>query len=678
MKKIVLIGFTQYALQNHLQTLTAILGNDVTVETMPVSQNQLKPIDADIAVCTSFIFIEYAKKYVKNYTALLIAEYTLEKCTIREIEAMSKDGFISIVGVGYRIAASRKLLLEQLGIAGGAMNIWYEDLEPEQLSQNVVVFDKAVVPDPGRHRIISVHSRMLSVFTVIRIILALGQTEVLSSHEFLTYHQTVCPLDNLPAMEGRGESRPPFWNESSVCGSLSFTSEYLIAMCDNYIETVTGLPHTMLVEKTIYEVFPFFKKYISEGSLKEYGERIEKYKGKNYIVDVNLLELHEAFIGYIKISDYLQEERRQNSLRRQISAKNYAAKYSFTDIVGKSVEIINCKNIAMKAAGSNASTLIIGETGTGKELFAQAIHSASDRRDYPFVAINCGAIVASLLESELFGYERGAFTGAKKEGKAGLFELAHKGTLFLDEIGDMPLELQVKLLRTLQEKEIVRVGGEEIIPVDVRVVAATNKDLYALIECEKFRADLFYRINVLSIMIPPLRQRRTDIRDLICHQIFKKEYSFIISPEAMKTILDYPFKGNIRELQNCIDYMDSLGLTCVEKKDLPHYMLAEPVYPTTGSEAKLTDDIFYSLDQDALDDLWSVLAAISQIQELGLGAGRRTVTSLLNSRGSHLSERRVREMLRILNEGELIIIHAGRRGVELTAQGRQMVKKKNY
>ena len=170
-----------------------------------------------------------------------------------------------------------------------------------------------------------------------------------------------------------------------------------------------------------------------------------------------------------------------------------------------------CIIAAKKVAGTELSVLITGESGVGKELFAQSIHNYSARRDFPLVAINCAALPAELLESELFGYEEGAFTGAKKGGKKGLFELAHKGTIFLDEIGDMPLQIQAKLLRVLQEREIMRVGGEEMLPVDTRVIAAANEDLDRLLSEGAFRKDLYYRLGAFQISLPPLRQRREDI-----------------------------------------------------------------------------------------------------------------------------------------------------------------------
>ncbi|WP_332692199.1 sigma-54 interaction domain-containing protein [Halalkalibacter lacteus] len=230
----------------------------------------------------------------------------------------------------------------------------------------------------------------------------------------------------------------------------------------------------------------------------------------------------------------------------------------FSKIKGRSPVLKEAINLANKVAKTDAAVLITGDSGVGKELFAEGIHNAGKRSNHPFVAINCGAIPTALFESELFGYEQGAFTGAVKGGKKGKFDAAKGGTIFLDEVGEMPLELQVKLLRVLQEKHYYRVSGNKAIPTDVRIIAATNRDLEKMIDEGSFREDLYYRLNVISISIPPLRDRIEDIPELI--QLFLKEFSLKytmpipeIDPEVMYTLLQHPWQGNIRQLRNIIE-----------------------------------------------------------------------------------------------------------------------------
>lgn len=234
------------------------------------------------------------------------------------------------------------------------------------------------------------------------------------------------------------------------------------------------------------------------------------------------------------------------------------AKYRFTDIIGESVEIKNTIRLGIKASQSSSTVLLNGESGTGKELFAQSIHNNSNRVDKPFIAINCGALPKGLIESELFGYEGGAFTGAKKEGNPGKFELADGGTIFLDEIGDMPLDIQVMLLRVLQSGEIFRIGGIKPRQVNIRVIAATNVDLEQSVKNKTFREDLYYRINVFKIKIPPLRERRMDISILANYFITKYAQSlskeiFQIDQNGLALLENYKWPGNIRELENVIE-----------------------------------------------------------------------------------------------------------------------------
>jgi transcriptional regulator with PAS, ATPase and Fis domain len=263
----------------------------------------------------------------------------------------------------------------------------------------------------------------------------------------------------------------------------------------------------------------------------------------------------------------LQEiDRIQNveaKIREELYLKGNIAEYFFDDIKGKSAAIKETKRIADSFAKLDSIVLILGETGTGKELFAQSIHNASLRSHGPFVAVNCGAIPSNLIESELFGYSEGAFTGAKKGGKRGLFEIAHRGTIFLDEISEMDIYGQVMLLRVIQEKQIRRIGDDRVIPVDVRIIAATNKNLIKLVEEKKFREDLYYRLNVLTLKIPPLRDRQNDIEYLMQYFIDeynKKFYKYVTLTEAaIAQVMDYPWYGNVRHLKSFCERLVALA-----------------------------------------------------------------------------------------------------------------------
>jgi transcriptional regulator of acetoin/glycerol metabolism len=261
----------------------------------------------------------------------------------------------------------------------------------------------------------------------------------------------------------------------------------------------------------------------------------------------------EQIVGVVDI--FREIKRVRNMVNQMVGAH---AIFMLGDIIGESAPVVEMRRLAQLTATSKATVLLEGESGTGKELLAQAIHNCSFRSSGPFVAINCGAIPRDLIESELFGYEDGAFTGAKHGGRPGKFEMAQGGTLFLDEVSEMPFEMQVKLLRVLQQNEVVRVGGIQVIPIDVRIIVATNCNLSKMVQEGNFRKDLYYRLNVMDISLPPLRDRADDIRLLINHFLnkFTKSTGLIkkILPNAMQLLTAWQWPGNIRELENAIEH----------------------------------------------------------------------------------------------------------------------------
>lgn len=273
----------------------------------------------------------------------------------------------------------------------------------------------------------------------------------------------------------------------------------------------------------------------------------------------------------LMLEDIAQEEDCQIHERNQTITK----KYTFDDMIGNSEGLLSLKGKARKIVGSPSTVLIRGENGTGKELLAQAIHYHGARSSKPFISVNCSAIPESLIESELFGYEGGAFTGAKRQGKVGKFERANNGTIFLDEVGDLPLSMQPKLLRVLQERTVERVGGIQPIPVKIRVIAATNKNLQALMKAGTFREDLYYRLNVIPLNLPPLRERPDDIPLLLSY--FIKKISRLLNrekpevkPLLVKWLTQYRWPGNIRQLENVVEYMMNMNENgSLDFNDLP-------------------------------------------------------------------------------------------------------------
>lgn len=297
-----------------------------------------------------------------------------------------------------------------------------------------------------------------------------------------------------------------------------------------------------------------------ENGSQEIGKLI---KLNNIQVVVNRLPLivDNEQIGMIfTLQEVSKIQKIEQKVRAELYSKGLVARYTFNDVIGQSSSVLNTIARAIKFGKTNTTILIQGETGCGKEVFAQSIHNVSSKKDGPFVAVNCAAFPDNLLESELFGYEEGAFTGARKGGKMGLFELAHGGTIFLDEISEIPLNFQARLLRVLQEKMILKIGSDHIINVDIRIIAASNRDLSKLVAEGKFREDLFFRLNVLNLWIPPLRERKEDIPVLvkrIIRMMNQKHHSNIecVTEKGIEVLKAYGWPGNVRELENFVEKM---------------------------------------------------------------------------------------------------------------------------
>ncbi|HOK62888.1 MAG TPA: sigma 54-interacting transcriptional regulator, partial [Soehngenia sp.] len=354
----------------------------------------------------------------------------------------------------------------------------------------------------------------------------------------------------------------------------------------------------------------------------------------------------------------------KSKFTQDLLLKGHFAKYDFEDIIGKSSQINEVKLTALKLSKSELTVLIEGESGTGKELFASAIHNTSNRKDGPFLAVNFSALPDELIESELFGYEEGAFTGAKKGGKIGLFELADGGTIFLDEIGDISLKVQTKLLRVLQEKEIMPVGGTTIKSVDVRVIGATNKDLRKMVKEKQFRSDLYYRLKIGYINLPPLRERVEDISELVEYFIAKETSKKVkIAKEVIDEFENYKWLGNVRELESTIKYMLAVRTTeTLTLDDLPDKKFFEEEL----EEAHYDSDYEFKILNG---DLLSILNVIKKLEDNNLNASRTKIVQALNDIGIDATENKIRTKLNYLEEYGYITKNRGKKGTALTRKG---------
>lgn len=386
-------------------------------------------------------------------------------------------------------------------------------------------------------------------------------------------------------------------------GICAVNDEGVVILWNSFMEERYGIKSDEIVGRPISD---FLEDTICERVLRRrigISDVYSTYKKQDMygLVHANPIFFGGEFVGVVCTELDVTEAR---NLSFELEKTNEKLKYLqdevknlsngvFEGILGNSDKIEKAKAIAKQVAKTSSSIFIWGESGTGKEVFSRAIHEQSGRKG-AFVPVNCSAIPAELFESEFFGYESGAFTGANKKGKSGIFELAKDGTVFLDEIADLPLNMQAKLLRVLQEKEVRRVGGEKTIKINPRIISATNKDLEKMVKEEKFREDLYYRLNVVEIKIPPLRERKEDIAILLHHFLDEMcsengKPRLTLSKEAYKILENYRWKGNIRELKNTVENMVVLSdSSIIEKDDIPNYIVE--------SAKNSNDDEDYPLD----------------------------------------------------------------------------------
>lgn len=356
----------------------------------------------------------------------------------------------------------------------------------------------------------------------------------------------------------------------------------------------------------------------------------------------------------------------KKSFSQDLLLKGHFAKYNFNNIIGESELLLDTKKIALKLSKTDLTVLIEGESGTGKELFASSIHNNSNRKYGPFLALNFSALPDDLIESELFGYEEGSFTGAKKGGKIGLFELADGGTIFLDEIGDVSPKLQTKLLRVLQEKEVMPIGGTAIRKVDVRIIAATNKNLKNMVNEKQFRADLYYRLKIGYVFIPPLRERLSDIDALVSYFIQNETRAGVkVSKSVLNEFKKYKWLGNIRELESTIKYMlavrtsDELTLT-----DLPdRKFFDEEILNNDYSNAIISND---EKECYISEELIVILKAVQVLLKNNIIAGRKNLSEKLNEQGYNITQSQIRTKLNFLESNGYIIKKRGKNGTILT------------
>jgi transcriptional regulator, propionate catabolism operon regulatory protein len=436
-------------------------------------------------------------------------------------------------------------------------------------------------------------------------------------------------------------------------GVVALDAQGRVEAINRRLAAVLGIDAANAVGRSLLELAPDIATALPDAD----GDALGSVRGVSYVVHRGPLATNGAAAGTVlTFQESRAVERLDRTLRSTQRTQQFTARYRLDDLVGECASMQRVRTLVQRYAKSNATLLILGESGTGKEMVAQSMHHLSPRRDFAFVAINCGAFPEALLESELFGYEEGAFTGARKGGKAGLIEVAHRGTLFLDEIGEMPLPLQSRLLRVLQEREVVRLGSTEPTRVDIRVIAATHRALTDGIETGTFRADLYYRLNILNIALPPLRERPADLIPLAVElllQAAKREPQLrarLRNSDAAGRVLagigealsGYAWPGNVRELQNVIERIaveladaEGTGVCALTSEDL--YSIAPELFEARSGAR---DDALTLRERSRhveADEIRAALASCNGDREAvckALGISKTTLWRKLNGTAS--------------------------------------------
>ena len=527
---------------------------------------------------------------------------------------------------------------------------------------------------PGIKRVVDLGLKVIDISTVLEIIINLGlplqRINLFTFRymkEFIALNRKISDL----------KSRLVAVLDASSDGLVALDLEGSIIFNNNNLKIFLPGNRAINVGENI-------TKYIKDNNIlnfiKDFDSResdVFHINKKDVMVYKNYLRSGEKNIGTVISFSYVSQiQDMEKEIRKKLNNKGYMAKYDFSDIIGFSKSIKTATDMTKKVAKTDLSALLLGENGTGKELFAQAIHRNSSRREGPFVAVNFAALSESLIESELFGYEEGAFTGAKKGGKLGLFELAHMGTIFLDEIGDAPLNVQARLLRVIQEKEVLRVGGMSPIPVDVRVIAATNKDLKELIKINMFRKDLYYRLNTITIRIPPLRERKEDIPYIIDYYMKSLNAKKIFTGDAIKMLYEYNWPGNVRELENLIHYgVEIVDSDVIDICDLPMdiRMDSEDI---KDEETGTSEDFVNTLGRYGNVKIYKlILSELKLAEDTYKKASRSYLVGSLVRKSVPMTDNILRRILGELEELECISIGSTKQGTCITQKGKEALEK---
>ena len=709
-KRISVVSLDARAGESYGQEVASLFGACADVSVYNVQDGSAMGVlpRADLFVVSTDAYgsAEEVARHIPMGCQTMAVEVSFRWSELRKLKEIPEGTKVLFVNMTQTMAREAITQLSQFGVNHIHLIPFSPGAVPEEDVHMAVTPDEMRYVPEGIETVINLGQRSCTSGMMIEIALRLDVAYLLETQPFQEYFRDIATnnysFDQMFAKSIRLESQFHILMEILEEGVIGVNERGEIFACSHHAEEITRVSSPLVMGKRAEQVFPYigFSKCLKEKS--RVSAQVKKINGINVSVEVVPVMRQDTCVGAFAILQRFNDvEMRQGELRKQLLHKGHYAKYGFDHIIGTSQSIVRAKDILRRMAASESPVLLIGETGTGKELFAHALHQASRRKKEPFVAINVAAFPENLLESELFGYEDGAFTGAKKGGRPGLLEFAHRGTLFLDEVEGMSPMLQVKLLRVLQEREIMRVGGSHIISIDVRIVAATNESLEQKVEEGSFRRDLYYRLNTLPIMIPPLAQRDDDMFLLINH--FKEELGSDFNlTEPVRTFLkEYSWPGNIRELRNVVEYFIYTGHRQITMEDLPPTVLKSgrlklrPVLVSgkadkteaAGNGGEAPDHVSGSevrpgthspaCPKPYSDGFWFVLGQLYEASEEGIYLGREKLLAKAKECYLPMSQQEVRNILTQMAQSGLARVSRGRGGSRLTLQGRQLWERRD-
>ncbi|NLY46357.1 MAG: sigma 54-interacting transcriptional regulator [Tissierella sp.] len=670
-KKITILAINEDASAFYKNELDKIFENNYEIDYRNLEMDPILPVvNSDLILYTDPAILNELISIIKVNAPTLMMKRTIRRETLYKIKEIPSGERVLLANINEYMANDTVALLYQLGVTDIEIIPYYykdqfvENLEEIKYIINVEPKKIDFLPDIDAEILIIGH-RVYDISNILDIISFLPLDPKISDEIIKKY------IHKVPTSWYGVQYT---WKNRSILSSQMNT---ILDNLDAGVIVINDVDIVEIVNKKMLEILKLSRDEIIDNSISKLGinnddlksifsrEEVENelinYQGKDLIITIKNVKYDDDYQGKVFIvNPYFEVIELQQKIHKKIIGKGYYSKYTFDKMIGQDYNFLEVKKICKKIAPTDSKILLLGETGVGKEVFAGSIHNESRRHMNPFIAINCATIPDTLLESILFGYEEGAFTGANKGGKIGLFERAHKGTIFLDEIGDLPLQLQARLLRVLEEGELMRLGGDEIISVDVRVISATNMDLQQLVEQGKFREDLYYRLNVFQITIPPLRDRSKDIKHFILDYLKNDGHRFIT--EDFRTFcLNYSWNGNLRELKNVIEYMTTISDSVLSFDNLPLHLKVKENYVNNKYDGSIL-----------------LLKLIYYLNISGGSTGRRTLHYAFSKLFYEISENEIRALISNLSEKEMIEVNKGREGNIVLPKGVSYLEGNGY